>query len=286
MLENLIAEKTRRKKNKLREFIQEAKQRNMLTPNVVAAYAYVHLSNDNGIPLQPAAHHWLWLNLLCDTNIKKLLIIGPPESAKTTWAVSAYLGCKIGFYPEQSFILGSSSGPIASKRSLSLRTMTQSSEWQATFPNILRANGMLWDSKEWSIAPDGQPTDGRLHPTVAAYGTGGSIIGSRAGEMLADDLLDFNNTRTQHQRDLVKEWFHNSFLSRRKSGIGRVIIIGTAWHPGDIYSITRREQGWVVCHIPLLSETNEVRATLTYPDNWPYPMLGEPIANAVLPTSQ
>lgn len=115
MLESLIAEKIRRKKNKLREFIQAAKQRDMLTPNVVAAYAYVHLVDDNGIPLQPAAHHWLWLDLLCDTNIKKLLIIGPPESAKTTWAVSAYLGCKIGFYPEQSFILGSSSGPIASK---------------------------------------------------------------------------------------------------------------------------------------------------------------------------
>lgn len=264
----------------LTKFIQEARRRGLLTPNVVAAYAELHLVDDAGRPISPAAHHKLWLRLLCDERIKKLLIIAPPESAKTTWAISAYLGCRIGFFPEQSVIIGSASGDVAEKRSLSLRTMTESEAWQTTFAGIDRAMGMRWDPREWSVAPDGRPFSGRLHPTVAAYGTGGAITGSRADLVLADDLLDFENSRTAHQRDLVEQWLHNSLLSRRKSRTGRAIVIGTAWHSNDIYAKARREGGWVVCHTPLLSQGAEMYANLSYPDNWPHEMLGEPIAGA------
>ncbi len=258
---------------------------NRLTPEVVAAYAALHLSDDAGGPIAPAAHHWLWLRLLCDERIKNLLIIAPPESAKTTWAISAYLGCRIGFWPEQSIIIGSVSGPVAEKRALGLRATVESAEWQATFPGILpikAARGAKWETSEWSLAPGGKPRPGRLHPTVAAYGTGGSVIGARADLVLADDLLDFDNSRTAHQRGLVETWLHTSLLSRLKSKTGRAIMIGTAWHTEDIYAKARREGNWVVCHIPLLSDSNEVYADLTYPDGWPYEMLGEPASEARL----
>lgn len=254
----------------------------MLTPEVVVCYAELHLLDDNGNAIRPAPHHWLWLRLLCDERIKRLLIIAPPESAKTTWAISAYLGCRIGFFPEQSVIIGSSSGAVAEKRSMSLRTMVDGQMWKETFSGLKRAKGMKWDPMEWSIAPSGVPYSGRLHPTVAAYGTGGAITGSRAHLVLADDLLDFENSRTAHQRDLVEKWLHNSLLSRLISGRGRAVIIGTAWHPSDIYSKARREGGWVVCHTPLLSDSNNVYANLSYPDDWDGDVLGEPVSNAKL----
>jgi hypothetical protein len=266
--------------------LMTAAARRLMTPAVVEAYAELHLVDDAHRPIRPADHHRVWLKLLCDERIKKLLIIAPPESAKTTWAISAYLGCRIGIFPEQSVIIGSASGGVAEKRSLSLRTMVEHEAWRETFPAVRRAEGMKWDPLEWSLAPEGKPFSGRLHPTVAAYGTGGAITGSRADLVLADDLLDFENSRTAHQRDLVEQWLHNSLLSRRKSRTGRAIVIGTAWHPGDIYAKARREGGWVVCHIPLLSETQEVYANLSYPDNWRYEMLGEPVAGATDITAQ
>lgn len=255
----------------------------MLVPMTVAAYAALNLTDDFGMPITPAAHHWLWLKLLCDERIKRLLIIAPPESAKTTWTISAYLGCRIGFWPEQSIIIGSVSGPVAEKRSMSLRTAVESDEWQFTFAGVepvRAANGFKWETAEWSVAPEGKPRPGRLHPTVAAYGTGGSVIGSRADLVVADDLLDFDNSRTAHQRDLVETWLHTSLLSRLKSGNGRVVIVGTAWHHDDIYSKARKEGGWVVCHIPLLSDTNEVIAKISYPDNWPHEVIGQPVGVA------
>jgi hypothetical protein len=263
--------------------IQRAKSLCRLTPEIVAAFAALHLTTDNGTPITPAPHHMLWLKLLCDERIKKLLIIAPPESAKTTWAISAYLGCRIGFYPEQSIIIGSVSNTVAEKRSLSLRSMIETVSWRATFPDVLpvRArNGMRWDPGEWSVAPNGIPHAGRLHPTVAAYGTGGSVIGSRANMVIGDDLLDFDNSRTHHQRTTVENWLHSSLLSRRKSRVGRAVLIGNAWHHEDLYAKARREGGWVVCHIPLLSDGPNVYAMLTYPDDWPYERMGEPVAGA------
>lgn len=267
----------------LRATIQRDKAKGILTPETVAAYAVLNISDDDGLPITPAAHHWLWLRLLCDERIKKLLIIAPPESAKTTWTISAYLGCRLGFWPEQSVIIGSTSGPVAEKRSMTLRTAVESTEWQNTFPGILPvrvSDGFKWTTTEWSLAQDGKPRAGRLHPTVAAYGTNGPVIGSRSDVFVADDLLDFENSRTAHQRGLVETWLHTSMLSRRKAQIGRIIMIGTAWHFDDIYSKAKREGGWVVCHVPLLSEADQVFATISYPDNWKYETLGEPIGNA------
>lgn len=281
-----MQEREARRKARLREQIQNALAAKRFTPEIVAAYAALHLTEDDGTPIAPAAHHWLWLTLLCDLRIKKLLIIAPPESAKTTWTISAYLGCKIGFFPQASYIIGSSDGETAKKRSLSLRTMTENAEWRQTFVGIERAQGMTWDSTTWSLAPNGLPTPGRLHPTIAAYGTMGNITGSRADEVIGDDLLDFENTRTQYQRELVNAWVHNSFLPRRKAKIGRALLIGTAWHHDDAYVRSRDAGGFVVCRTPLLSDGPDVFAILTYPDNWRYEKLGEPVGKAELEQMQ
>lgn len=263
---------------RLRAILHEAADAQVITPRAVYAYAELLLQTDSNRPITPAPHHKLWVELLCDWRIKKLLIIAPPESAKTTWTIAAYLGCKVGIFPESNTIIGSVSGSVAEQRALSLRGMVTTEDWQAAFPNVLpvqATSGLKWEAWRWSLAPWGLPTPGRLHATVSAYGTGGSVIGSRADEIIADDLLDEDSSRTAHQRALVARWFHTSLLSRRKARVGRIVVIATAWHHDDIYAQIRREGDWVVCHIPLLSEGETVYAELSYPDDWPYEMMGE-----------
>lgn len=279
-LARLQAEKARRREAQLRLTIQAARRTGSLTPAAVTAFAALHIVDDAGLPIVPAAHHRLWLRLMCDTRIRKLLIIAPPESAKTTWAVTAYGSCSVGFFPERNVIVASASGSTAKTRSLSVRLMTQSPAFKETFPDVTRAKGLTWETMEWSLAPDGQPRPGRLHPTLSAYGTGGAITGSRADLAIGDDLLDFENSRTAHQRDLVEQWLHNSLLSRLKAHTGRAIIIGTAWHHDDVYAKARREGDWVVCHTPLLSEGPEIYAYLSYPDDWPFERIGQPVTQA------
>lgn len=250
---------------------------------MVKAYAELHLQDDWGGAIRPAAHHDLWLELLCDWSIPRLLIIAPPEAAKTTWVLSAYAGCRIGMYPEQSVIIGSAAGDIAEKRSISLRTMVQSQAWQETFPEVKpvqHSRAMKWSPMEWSLAPNGVPTLGRLHHTVSSYGPGGSVIGSRANEVIGDDILSFENSRTAHQREVIENFAHTSLYSRIKSGIGRIILIGTTWHPDDLYAKARRMGTWVVCHVPLLNEPGDdgFYARLEYPDGHTGRRLGEPVS--------
>lgn len=233
----------------------------------MTAFAALHMTTGDGEPIAPAAHHSLWLRLMCDPFIKKLLIIGTPESAKTTW-VLAYAACLIGFYPQWPGIIAAVSGPVAEKRSLALRNLIESPEYALTFPDVRPAAGMPWTATEWSVAENGRPHAGRLHPTVAAYGTGGSITGSRAAWLIADDILDYDNTRTQGGRTTVNTWFHTSLLSRLMARIGRAVVIGNTYHHDDTYARLRQSEGWVTCHIPLLSEGPEVVATITYPDDF------------------
>lgn len=260
----------------LRATIQRAKASSVgVTPEVVAAFAALHMSTGDGEPITPAAHHWLWLRLMCDPAINRLLIVGTPESAKTTW-VLAFCAAHIGFYPERSVIIAAVSGPVAEKRGLALRNIIESAAFAQTFPDVRPAAGMPWTAVEWSVAKDGKPHAGRLHPTVAAYGTGGSIGGSRAYLVIADDILDFDNTRTQHQRGVVDEWFHTSLLSRLVAQVGRAIVIGNAWHHDDTIARLRRSEAWATCHVPLLTEGPAVIAHLTYPDDY----AGQPIGRA------
>lgn len=239
------------------------------------------MTTETGRPIAPAAHHDLWLRLMCDPHIRRLLIVGTPESAKTTWAM-AYAACHIGFYPEQPVIIAAVSGGVAEKRSISLRNIIESQSFAATFPDLAPAAGMAWTAHAWSVAPGGKPHAGRLHPTVSAYGTGGSITGSRAQLIIADDILDYDNTRTQHQRNGVDTWFHASLMSRLMARTGRAIVIGNAWHHDDTVARLRGNEAWVTCHIPLLSDGPDVIAHLSYPDDYAGRVIGTPTGAAVL----
>jgi hypothetical protein len=282
-LAKLRAERERRNRERMRAMIQEAASRRALTPDVVAAFAALHMQIDDGRALVPAAHHDLWLRLICDRRIRRLLIIAPPESAKTTWLI-AYLGARLGIWPEDNVILGSVSGDTAVQRSMVLRAMVQSDEWRKTFPGIdpvPASLGFKWEPWRWSIAEHGIPRPGRIHASVSSYGVGGSVIGSRADEAIGDDLLDFDSTRTLAAREKDKQWAHSSLISRIKSRVGRVIIIGNQWHQDDLYGSLEDQGNFVVCRIGILGDGPDVYATLTYPDNWPHEMLGEPAGQAV-----
>lgn len=253
----------------LRARVQVDTRRERLSPEGVAAYAALHLTTDAGMPLIPAAHHRLWLEVLCDESITKLVIVAPPESAKTTWIISAFTGAYIGCFPERSVIIASSTGPIAERRSISLRNAIMTRAWRQTYPTLAPAFGLPWKTTQWSIAPHGIPHAGRLHPTLSAYGTGGSVVGSRADLTVADDLLDTINTSTAYQREGVKQWFHTTLYSRLKSQTGRIVVIGTAWHAADLYADLRKQGSWVIVHTRLLADEGQSQiAYIQYPDDW------------------
>ena len=109
------------------------------------------------------------------------------------------------------------------------------------------------------------------------------VVGIGLAFQIADDILDYDNTRTQHQRNVVDTWFHTSLLPRLMAQTGRAIVIGNTYHHSDTIALLRRSEGWVSCHIPLLSESEEVVASITYPSDFTGRPIGVSVAGA-LPT--
>lgn len=253
-----------------------------VTPRTVALFGWLFMTTDEGQPLRPAAHHWIWLRLLCDQSIKRLLIVAPPESAKTTW-LAAYIGTQIAFWPERPRIYGAASNVVAARRTLAIRTMIERPEFREVFPEITRAHGMAYETHQWSVAPGGEPHPGRIHPTLSSYGTDGPVTGARAREAIGDDILDERNTRTAYMRDHVHKWLHSSFLSRLVARTGRALVVGTSWHHNDPYERMKADGSWVVCHMPSLADGDQFMATLTWPDGYAGTMLGTPVAETEFP---
>lgn len=272
-----------------RETIRRGLMARKMTPSVVEAYAGLHLRTPTGLPVRPAAHHRLWLEFLCDDRIPRLLIMAPPEAAKTTWIVSAWAGCRIGFFPEDPILMTSATGPIAKKRTNSLRTQADTVSWQATFRNVLRAEGMPYRQEEFALAPNGRPMPGRLHPTVASFGVDGSITGARGRVILGDDIVTRANAKTPYQRTQVKEFWYSTLSPRLMSddepgitaGTSRIVIIGTPYHPDDIYADLQDSGRYVVVKTPALgpdtSQSNGLPyyATVEYPDSWEHETMGD-----------
>lgn len=259
--------------------IQADRDAGQITPRTVADFAWLFMETEDGRPITPFSHHNLWLELWCNQDIKNLLIIAPPESAKTTW-LAAYVAVNIAFWPERPRIYAGSAGVVATRRALAIRTLLERPELQEVFPGLQRTEGMAYEAHQWSLSFGGQAHPGRIHPTLSSYGADGSITGSRAQEAVGDDILNEKNTRTAYMREQIYKWFHLSFMSRVMAQSGRALLIGNAFHADDLYQRLKKAGGWVVVTMPMLSETAEYYAQIYYPPEYAGEKLGEPISEA------
>ena len=97
-----------------------------------------------------------------------------------------------------------------------------------------------WTNREIIIDRDNY---GLKDPTISTVGVGGTILSKRADEIICDDILNPENTKTVEQRAKLKEWFYQVLLPVLRPG-GRIIFVGTVWHPQDLLSEILGDPGW------------------------------------------
>lgn len=90
-----------------------------------------------------------------------------------------------------------------------------------------------WTSSEIIVKRDAPDIS---DPTLSAVSTGSStILGRRADIIICDDILNQKNTRTDDQRQKVKEWFNEILRPVLVPRTGRLIVVGTAFDLQDLY---------------------------------------------------
>lgn len=70
--------------------------------------------------------------------------------------------------------------------------------------------------------------------TLTALGASGAVITKHFDVIVADDIVDFENARTELQRRKLSEWYRTALLPTLEPD-GELHVLGTRYHPGDLY---------------------------------------------------
>ena len=135
--------------------------------------------------------------------------------------------------------------------------------------------GEFVGDREWgrgSIQVKGRTT-WRKEPTVTTVGVGSGIASKHVDVGIADDLVDEENSRTDHQRANIKTWFYKVFKpiieppDPTVPHRGELHVLGTRYHYADLHGhfLEHEFKGGKTLSIPSLDENDES----TYPERFP-----------------
>lgn len=124
------------------------------------------------------------------------------------------------------------------------------------FPELRR--GDIWTQTELRVAG---ATFGK-DPSVQAVGVHGQIVGSRIDLLIIDDILDWENSRTEDEREKLWDWLQSSVIGRLTQG-ARMWVVGNAYHPKDVLH-RLAESGVHAVRYPVIDDEGKPR----WPEVW------------------
>jgi predicted phage terminase large subunit-like protein len=147
---------------------------------------------------------------------KRLLVMLPPRSLKSTMISVAYPAWRLGHNPGCQIISASYGYDLATKLFRDCRDVMRSSWYRRVFPSTIL-------SKDKS-------SESQLETTVHGYrfatSVGGAITGRGANLVIIDDPIKTAEAAASPKaRELVNEWFRNSVLTRLNNKMDDAVIV-------------------------------------------------------------
>jgi hypothetical protein len=202
------------------------------------AFFMSQLGDSSGALLTVAPHHRAWCELIATS--KRLVLMAPRTHGKSTLSL-AYI---LWQFWRHGHVPGSGQPQSADPRpftaALFSATRQQAEVLLETFRDLLLANEWLFGE----VGPQGTAAARRLQLSwskasvrlasgaelrVRAYRT--STRGLHPDLLILDDVLNDQNSLSQHQRDLTWRYFVGTLLPM---GSPRILIFGTAFHRDDL----------------------------------------------------
>lgn len=225
--------------------------------DINAFMSYVMRDESTGFPIEQSPIHEAWHELADE--YKRLIIWSHVESGKTSQLTIGRTLFELGKNPALKIVILSNVHEQAVKivRTIA-RYIEESAELRRVFPKLLK--GDPWINNQLYVQ---RPTRAK-DPSVQAIGIHGSILGARVDLVVIDDILDPENCRTEAQRKDLWDWYHATIPGRLTQN-ARVLVVGTAFHPGDFLHQLAKHPGWTARRFPILDpSTNQTR----WPERW------------------
>jgi hypothetical protein len=208
---------------------------------------FVLKDEQTGGAISPAPMQDAWHDL-ADENAR-VVFMAHVESGKTQQLSVGRVLWTLGRNPNARCVVVSNTAGQASKIVRSIADYIEKSrELKEVFPKLRKSPSGSWNQSALTVTRMGAPKD----PSVVATGVHGSIVGARIDLLILDDLLDYENTRTQAQRDDLWDWIHSTLLGRLTEH-SRVIVVGNVYHRDDFLHRFEKNPVWSTHRFPVIS---------------------------------
>lgn len=204
------------------------------------------------VGFKPAKHHRLLVDTLekaARGEKKKVILVLPTGSAKSTWSSVLFPPWYLMKYPKNGILACSHGAALAKHFGRKCRDLIEK------YPEELgyQLSQTSQAADEWENSEGGY---------FFSAGVTGSIAGRRAHLGMIDDPVGSREQAdSQIYRDKVWEWYRWDF-TRRLQPNASVVIISTRWHEDDLVGrLLAKEPGeWELIHVPFTVETAEQEA--------------------------
>jgi predicted phage terminase large subunit-like protein len=193
----------------------------------------------------PAAHHRLLIRELEAVErgeCRRLMVLMPPGSAKSTYASMVFPAWFLGRHPEDSIIAASHTQDLADRFGRRVRNLVASEAHRNVF-----GVGVAVDRQaagQWELEAGGE---------YFAVGIGGSVTGRRASLGIIDDpVRGREDADSERARETAWQWYLNDWLPRLKPGASEILIM-TRWHQDDLAGrlLEREADAWRIVDLPM-----------------------------------
>lgn len=152
---------------------------------------------------------------------------------KSTWVCVYYPTWRIGVDRNTRTIITSSAEAQAKIFMRAIENVLMNRpRYKELFGNLVPdARTLTWTDTE-KIVLDRNPMI--KDASFYAFGVGGATINRRADIILADDIVDKENSSTLLQREKLKSWFWESVVPILEPG-GQLVVSGTRYHSKELY---------------------------------------------------
>jgi predicted phage terminase large subunit-like protein len=199
--------------------------------------------------LTPAAHHRFLLENLdqvSEGKVKRLLVLMPPGSAKSTYTSIIFPIWWFIQHPRSSIIAASHTAALVEHFSHRIQTLIDEHRQRIGF-------GLLTDDRSaghWQTDAGGE---------YFAVGVRGAITGRRADLAIIDDpVKSMGDADSPKHRQHVWDWYTAELTTRLKPD-ARIVIVMTRWHEQDLGGqlIARGSEDWRVLRLPAIAEDRD-----------------------------
>ena len=222
----------------------------------LTAWATYALASTEHIPAQ---HHLLMMDALERVSrgeIRRLMLLLPPGSAKSTYASKIFPAWWLSQHPTSAVIAACHTARLAEHFGRGVKRLLDehSTRLGVKLRGDARATGRFMTQRGGEYF---------------GIGVQGAVTGRRADLALIDDpIRSFADAESFSAREHLWEWFRSELVTRLKPQ-GRIILVMTRWHDDDLAGRLIERGGWTVLRLPALAEAGDLLGRAPGDALWP-----------------